>query len=148
MGSRTNFGISTYHHNDLGNQCTIMPSLSMKYFYPENIKNAIIDNVKIDIQKAVEDVSGWEGDSWQHTAQEYLPTIILLQGSGSDMGSFVVNYKIDDKDNIFYRVFSFLEYKEVDTRQIEEDLDNEIQLGRAIIEHSKEHEELIINIMP
>lgn len=147
MGSRTNFGISTYRHNDLSNQCIIMPSLSMKYFYPQNVKNAIIDNVKIDIQKAVEDVSGWEGDSWNHTAQEYLPTVILLQGSSSDRGSFVINYVKDDRNNIYYRVFSFSEYMDADINQIEKDLGDEMKIGRPIIEHTKEHEDLIENLI-
>ncbi len=147
MGSRTNFGISTYRHNDLSNQCIIMPSMSMKYFYPENVKNAIIDDVKIDIQKAVADVSGWEGDSWQHTAQEYLPTIILLQGETSNRGSFVINYVKDDRNNIFYRVFSFSEYKDANIGQIEKDLRDEMQIGHAIIEHTNEHENLIKNLI-
>ena len=143
MGSRTNFGISTYHHNDLSNQCTIMPSLSMKYFYPEKVKEAIIDNVKIDIQKVVESVSGWEGDSWDYTAQEYLPTILLLQGDSSNLGSFVVNYKKADGGEIYYCVFSFDEYKNADISQIEKDLDAEIAIGGSIIEHTKSHEDLI-----
>lgn len=147
MGSRTNFGISTYRHNDLSNQCIIMPSMSMKYFYPQNVQKGIIDEVNIDILKVVEDVIGWEGDNWEHTAQEYLPTIILLQGSSSNRGSFVINYVKDDRSNIYYRVFSFLEYKNVNIRQIEKDLRDEIQIGRAIIDHTKEHEDLIRNLI-
>ncbi len=95
----------------------------------------------------VEDVSGWEGDNWQHTAQEYLPTVILLQGSSSNRGSFVINYVKDDRNNVFYRVFPFSEYKDADINEIEKDLRDEMQIGHAIIEHTKEHEDLIKNLI-
>ena len=147
MGSRTNFGISTYRRNDLSNICTIMPSMSQKYFYPENIKRAIIDNIKIDIQEALRDVSGWEGDNWSKTAQEYLPTIILLEADGSEKGSFVINYLISDKNEIYYRIFSFEEYKTIDIDKIEEILYKEMKSGISY-EHSKEHKDLINSLLP
>jgi len=144
MGSRTNFGISTYRLNDLSNTCTIMPSLSQKYFYPENVQRGIIDNVKIDIQEVVKDVSGWEGDDWNHTAQEYLPTIILLQGEGSDRGSFVINYL--NEDDLYYRVFSFDEYKAIDVDELEDILRDEMKDG-VPMEHPQEHENLIKSLL-
>lgn len=145
MGSRTNFGISTYRHNDLSNICIIMPSLSMKYFYPQNVQKGIIDDTNIDILKVVKDVSGWEGDDSTHTAQEYLPTVILLQGSSSNRGSYVINYLKDD-NNIYYRVLSFSDYKTINIDQIEKDLRAEMQIGQ-IVEHEKEHEDLIRNLI-
>ncbi|MBN9300297.1 MULTISPECIES: hypothetical protein [Dysgonomonas] len=146
MGSRTNFGISTYRHNDLSNICIIMPSLSMKYFYPQNVQKGIIDDTNIDILKVVEAVSGWEGDDITHTAQEYLPTVILLQGSSSNRGSFVINYLKDDRGNIFYRVLSFSDYKTANIDQIEKDLRDEMQIGQ-IVEHGKELDNLIRNLI-
>jgi hypothetical protein len=142
MGSRTNFGIATYRQNDLSNICIIMPSMSQKYFYPGNVRRAIIDSVKIDIQEALKDVSGWEGDTWRKTAQEYLPTVILLQADGSEKGSFVINYLKSDKGKIYYRIFSFEEYKTVDIDKIETDLIKEMKSGVPSV-HSKEHEDLI-----
>ena len=147
MGSRTNFGIATYRGNELFNTCVIMPSLSQKYFFPENIQRAIIDNVKIDIQEALRDVSGWEGDSWTKTAQEYLPTIILLQGDGSEQGSFVINYLVSDDGKIYYRIFSFEEYKTIDINELENSLLDEMKSG-VLSEHSEEHEKLINSLLP
>jgi hypothetical protein len=145
MGSRTNFGIATYRHDDLSNIVIIMPSMSQKYFYPQNVKDAIIDNVKIDIQKVLEDVSDWEGDSWTHTAQEYMPTIILLQGSGSYRGSFVVNYlKNEDSDIIYYRVFSFEKYKEINLVNVDKVIQFECENEVTTEQHTKE-EEMLIN---
>ena len=146
MGSRTNFGIATYWRNDLSNICTIMPSLSQKYFYPEDVQRGIIDNVKIDIQEVVKDVSGWEGDSWTKTAQEYLPTIILLQSDSSDRGSFVINYLKADNGKVFYRVFSFDEYKSADITEIEKNLRNEMQSGISD-NHTKEEADLIKSLL-
>jgi len=147
MGSRTNFGIDTYRRNDLSNTCIIMPSLSQKYFYPENVKMGIIDNVKIDIQEVVKDVTGWEGDSWNKTAQEHLPTIILLQGYESEKGSFVINYLISDDKEIYYRVFSFDEYKTINIYDVEKSLFDEMKSGISS-EHLKEHEYLINSLLP
>ena len=121
--------------------------MSQKYFYPDNVKRAIIDNVKIDIQEALRDVSGWEGDSWSKTAQEYLPTIILLQADGSEKGSFVINYLISDNEEIYYRVFSFEEYKTVNITEIETSLINEMKSGISS-KHSKEHKNLINSLLP
>ena len=146
MGSRTNFGIATYRNDDLSNICTIMPSMSLKYFYPENVQRGIIDSVKIDIHEVVNDVSGWEGDDWRHTAQEYLPTIILLQGDGSHRGSYVINYVKSDRGEIYYRVFSFEEYKNVDVDEIEETLKSEME-SRVSSEHTKEHQDLINSLI-
>lgn len=122
MGSRTNFGISFYHHDDLTNTTTIMPSLSMKYFYPQNVQKAIIDNVKIDIHAALWDVSGWEGDDSRHTAQEHLPTVLLMQGSGSTKGSFVVNYVIGENGVRYYRVFPFFAYRKINIAALGKEL--------------------------
>jgi hypothetical protein len=146
MGSRTNFGIATYRHNDLSNTCIVMPSMSQKYFYPTDVQRAIIDNAKIDIQKALESVSGWEGDSREKTAQEYLPTIILLQGDGSKKGSFVINYLKSDSGEIYYRIFSFKEYKTVDINEIETALTKEAESGIPS-KHSEEHENLIRSLL-
>ena len=146
MGSRTNFGIATYHHNDLSNTCIIMPSLSQKYFYPEDVQRGIINNVKIDIHEVVKDVSGWEGDSWDETAQDYLPTIILLQGISSNRGSFVINYLKADNGKVFYRVFPFDEYKTANITEVEKDLINEMQSGISV-EHTKKNDDLINSLL-
>ena len=146
MGSRTNFGIATYRRNDLSNTCTIMPSLSQKHFYPEDVQRGIIDNVKIDIQEVVKGVLGWEGDNWSKTVQKYLPTIVLLQGEGSKRGSFVINYLKGNDDKVYYRVFSFDDYKTVDIQALEEFLF--IEMGsRVSIEHTKEHDDLIKSLL-
>ncbi|OJX63103.1 MAG: hypothetical protein BGO84_14460 [Dysgonomonas sp. 37-18] len=118
----------------------------MKYFYPQNVQKGIIDDTNIDILKVVEAVSGWEGDDITHTAQEYLPTVILLQGSSSNRGSFVINYLKDDRGNIFYRVLSFSDYKTANIDQIEKDLRDEMQIGQ-IVEHGKELDNLIRNLI-
>lgn len=140
MGSRTNFGIAVYHYDDLSNICVIMPSLSMKYFFPKDVQRGIIDNTKIDINEVVKDVSGWEGDSHKITRQNNLPTIILLQGCDSTRGSFVFNYLLVDGE-VYYRLFPFEIYKTVNVEEVEESLWKEAKSGISIA-HTEEHEAL------
>lgn len=145
MGSRTNFGIAVYHYDDLSNICVIMPSLSMKYFYPKNVQRGIVDNVKIDINEVLKDVSGWEGDSSRITHQEYLPTIIVLQGEDSTRGSFVFNYLLVG-GRVYYRLFPFDIYKTVNIEEVEDSLWKEAKSGISIA-HTEEHEALRKNIL-
>ena len=140
MGSRTNFGIAVYHYDDLSNICVIMPSLSMKYFYPKDVQRGIVDNVKIDINEVLKDVSGWEGDSHLITRQNNLPTIIVLQGCDSTRGSFVFNYILAD-GKVYYRLFPFEIYKTVNIEEVEESLGKEAESGISIT-HTEEHEAL------
>ena len=126
MGSRTTFSLYGYCHNDVNNLTYLIPSIKWKYFYPESIKEAILDERTFDPQIAFKETSGWEGDPLMNYSSEYLPTIVLLEGDGSNKGSFVFLFLKKDR-KIAIRCFTFSDFKKCPTYKVEEELRKEIE---------------------
>lgn len=128
MGSRTTIAIYSYRDADFNNIVTLIPSIRWKYFYPEDVTKNIIDKKTFDFQKMVSGVSGWEGHPLMDYSDEYLPTLILLEGEECSKGSFVIFFK-KNNSMIALRSFSFEEIKGKGVAKIEEDINKELETG-------------------
>ena len=126
MGSRTTFSLYSYSNNDVNNLVYLIPSIKWKYFYPQDLKDSIIDSKTFDLQKAFKETSGWEGDPLMNYSSDYLPTIVLLEGGYSDKGSFIFLF-LKKQKQIAIRCFTFDEFKGSNLSKIEEDLRKEIE---------------------
>ena len=145
MGSRTNFGILVSCNGDLNNTVIIMPSMSWKYFYPSQVKDAIKGKNDIDFKEIFTDASGWEGDSPEIINQEYLPTVVILSDSDNYDGH-VINY-ITEGQSVYFRVFTFDQYKNVNISALEDILIDE-RAKDISFSHLKVHINLIRDILP
>ena len=138
MGTRTTFSLYTYCNNDVNNLCCLIPSIKWKYFRPNQIQEAIIDERTFDIQKAFKDVSGWEGDHLMNYSAAYLPTIVLLEGDRSNLGSWVFLF-LKEEEKIAIRCFTFNDFKTCNISKVEE------ELGKEIEGHQSEESKKVLN---